>query len=366
MRIRPGWAAAALAVCLLIVAGAAGCATTYYAGPVRENFDGRQFVNPGPPRPTSAWDFWRWQFTRKPGPWPAWVDNAASDAPPPRVEGEALRVSYVNHATVLLQTQGLNILTDPIWSERASPVSFAGPKRVRAPGIAFDALPKIDIVLVSHNHYDHLDVKTLARLWHRDAPRIIAPLGNDAIIRAHDRAVRVETLDWGQSLAVAPGVRVAAEPMQHWSARTRWDTNRALWGAFVVTAPGGNIYFVGDTGYGGGGFYRAAAAKYGGFRLALLPIGAYQPRWFMAYAHQTPEEAVLAQRDAQACFALATQHSTFPMADDGYDEPLRDLAAARDKLGVPKARFRALTNGEHWLVPAVVRGPDGRTVCPAG
>ncbi|MDX2223138.1 MAG: MBL fold metallo-hydrolase [Rhodospirillaceae bacterium] len=345
-----------------VFVGMGGCVSTYYTGPVSDHFNGETFFNSGPPRANSGWDFWRWQLNREPGPWPDWVENAAMDSPPPRVTGDDLRVSYINHATVLIQTAGLNILTDPIYDQRASPVSFAGPKRVRAPGVDFDKLPRIDVVLVSHNPYAPLSVRPLARLWHRDAPRIIAPLGNDAIIRAHDDAIRVETLAWGQSLDIAPDVTVALEPMQHWSARTRWDTDRALWGAFVVAAPGGPIYFVGDTGYGDGSLFRAAADKYGPFRLALLPIGAYQPRWFMAYAHQTPEEAVMAHRDARACFSLATQHSTFPMADDGHDEPLRDLAAARVKLGVPDDEFRALMNGEHWLVPAcpaLVSSPPG-------
>jgi len=363
MKFRLGWTAAVLAGATATAALISSCSTTYYEGPVTQNFDGTRFFNPGAPRPDNGWDFWRWQFSREPGPWPAWAENPAADKPPARVEGDELRVSFVNHATFLLQTQGLNILTDPIWAERASPVSFLGPKRVRAPGIAFDALPKIDVVLVSHNHYDHMNLETIARIWKRDAPRILTPLGNDTIVRSADAAIKVETLDWGSRVELSPTVTAVLEPMQHWSARTRWDTNLALWGSFVIEAPGGAIYFVGDTGYGGGRVFREAAAKYGGFRFTLMPIGAYQPQWFMEYAHQTPEQAVMAHLDARSCFTLAAQHSTFPMADDGHDEPLRDLAAARDKLGVPEANFRALMNGEHWLVPAVTRDAENKVVC---
>lgn len=342
------------------------CAPNYYHGPPSDHFDGVRFFNPGSERQLPPLAFWRWRLTRERGFWPNWVDNAVADAPPPRVMGDELRVSFINHSTVLLQTQGLNLLTDPIWSERASPLSFAGPKRVRAPGVAFDALPKIDIVLLSHNHYDHMDLPTLTRLWRRDRPRILAPLGNDAILRARDASLTVESLDWGQSLSAAPNVTISLEPMRHWSARTPWDRNRALWGAFVAQAPGGAIYFVGDAGYGDGSVYREAARKYGGFRLALLPIGAYEPRWFMAYAHQTPEEAVRAHFDARACFSLATQHYTFPMADEGYEQPPRELAAARLRHGVSEASFRALENGEHWQTPRLTPTADNRWRCPDG
>jgi L-ascorbate metabolism protein UlaG (beta-lactamase superfamily) len=360
-----GWIVAVAAVGGLALVSMSSCSSTYYEGPVTGHFDGQTFSNAGPPRPNSAWDFWRWQVTREPGPWPEWVDNETMDKPPARVEGDELRVSYINHATVLMQTQGLNILTDPIWSDRASPVSFAGPKRVRAPGVRFEDLPKIDVVLVSHNHYDHMDVVTLEKIWLRDQPRIITPLGNDTIIRSQNKSIRVEVVDLAQSLELAPNVRTTLEPMQHWSARTRWDTNRALWGSFVIQASGGAIYFVGDAGYGGGVNYRNAAQKYGGFRFTLMPIGAYQPQWFMAYSHQTPEEAVQGHLDSQSCYTLATQHSTFPMADDGYEEPLRDLAFGRQKLGVVDDTFKALMNGQHWNVPSVTI-TDGKMRCAPG
>ena len=168
----------------------------YYQGPKSDHFDGTKFFNPWSPFPLSFFDLLCWRLTAKPAPWPKHLENTMSDLPPDRVEGTELRVSFVGHDTVLIQTQGINILTDPIWSLRASPFSWAGPKRVCAPGIPFDKLPKIDLVLISHCHYDHLDLATIHKLWTRDKPRIITPLGNDTIIQLHNPAIHVETLDW--------------------------------------------------------------------------------------------------------------------------------------------------------------------------
>jgi len=310
-----------------------------------------RFRNPGQVRDTTFRDFLRWQWTRDKGAWPAWVENPASDVPPPRVHGGDLRVSFVGHVSLLIQTRGLNILTDPVWSDRAGPFSLLGPKRVRAPGIAFDALPPIDLVLVSHNHYDHLDKATLARLHQAHAPRVLAPLGNAPLVRAAHRKCRVEELDWGQGVRAADGVDVFLEPMRHWSARGLFDKNKALWGAFVISTPEGPILFVGDSGYGGGATFRAHRARFGRFRLALLPIGAYLPRWFMAEKHMTPDEAVRAFKDLDAAYALATHFETFPLADDGYDEPRREFEAACARHQVPEGRFRALEPGQVWHVP---------------
>lgn len=308
-------------------------------------FDGKRFSNPEGPRPHGFRDFLRWRSTRKPKAWPAHVANPAVPKPPERVEGNDVLITHIGHVTTLIQTAGLNILTDPVWSERASPTTWAGPKRVRAPGIAFDDLPKVDLVLVSHNHYDHLDIATLQRLWRRDQPRILTPLGNARIMK-----LPAEEMDWGDSLAIGNRARIVATPLQHWSARTFRDHNEALWAGFVIDVPGGAIFFAGDTGLGSGWWIDAVRAAAPDLRLALLPIGAYQPRWFMKGAHMNPQEAVDAFQRLGARYALAIHFGVFPLADDGYDEPVRDFAVACAEANVSSEQFRMLEPGESWRI----------------
>ncbi len=327
-----------------------GC-DVYYEGGTTDHFNGKRFFNPGRPHAGGPTRFLKWRFTRKPVPWPDRVTNKFADQPPARVEGDKLRLSFVGHATVLIQTQGLNILTDPIWAKRAGPLSFLGNRRVAPPGVSFDKLPKIDLILISHNHYDHLNLESLKRIHERDGALVVAPLGNDTIIHGYDPDIRVKVLDWGGSLAAGKGVRLHLLPQQHWSARTWWDTNEALWGAHVIEAPAGNIYFAGDAGYGEGDNYRAASGKFGAFRLALLPIGAYAPRWFMEYAHMNPEEAVEAYGHLKADYAMAIHFATFRQTDEPMEEPAQRLAAARKAKGLAEERFRVLSIGQSWEVP---------------
>ena len=268
----------------------------YHRGPPSDHFDGKRFFNPGGDGPRGFADFLRWQLTKRAVVWPAIYDSPFSDTPPARVAEKDLRISLVGHATFLIQMGRHNILTDPVWSERASPVSFAGPRRHNPPGISFDHLPRIDLVLISHNHYDHLDLATIDALWMRDRPKIVAPLGNDTIIRAHNPEISVATMDWGERLEPASGLQVHAEQAHHWSARATTDRNHALWAAFVIRAAGKSLYFAGDTGFGGGRHFQSAAARHPNLDVALLPIGAYEPRWFMAPQHMNPADAVRAFR----------------------------------------------------------------------
>jgi len=324
--------------------------STYYRGPVSDHFDGERFFNPGKPMDKGLLEVLKWYWTRQPQPWPEYSELLVTDKPPQRVMGNQLRISFVGHVTLLIQTQGLNILTDPVWSDRASPFTWVGPKRVHPPGVRFEDLPPIDLVLISHNHYDHLDLASVERLWRRDRPRIITPLGNDGII--HDRIpeATIEAHDWGHQVVISPNLTVHLEPMHHWSARTPFDRNRALRAAFVLATAGGNVYFVADSGYGGGDTFRAAEKKFGSFRLAVLPIGDYDPRWFMAYNHMNPEEAVRAHNDLGHPQMLPTHYRTFQLADTGYEVPLRDLTAAMQAASVPDGRIRPLMAGEHWWV----------------
>jgi len=298
-------------------------------------FDGERFSNPIPPSgERSRPSFWKWQFTRKRGFWPDRIDDVVPARPPERVEGSELRVTSVGHVTFLIQTAGLNILTDPVWSDRASPLAWAGPKRVRKPGIDFNELPPIDLVLVSHNHYDHLDVVTLKRLHLHHKPRIVTPLGNARIM-----GLPADEVDWGDIVDIGNHARIIATPLQHWSARNLRDRNKALWAGFVIDAPGGTIFFAGDTGYGDW-WIEAARAAAPDLRLALLPIGAFQPRWFMKEAHMNPEEAALAFKRLGARHGLAMHFGVFPLADDAFDEPERDFRK------VAPENFRLILPGE--------------------
>lgn len=315
------------------------------------HFDGRKFYLPGHPYPLTFLDFLKWSLTRQSPVWPKFVENEVRDIPPPIVSGEDLRVSWIGHATFLLQTEGLNILTDPVWSKRASPFSWIGPKRVHKPGISLSDLPKIDAILISHNHYDHLDLWTLKFLWERDRPQIALPLGNESLIHLYDKNIEVSVYDWGDTFSFTSEVKVTLVPVQHWSARTLWDINKALWAGFVIQAPGGPIFFPGDTGYGDGSLFRGIRSTFGPLRLALLPIGAYQPRWFMSYSHMDPKEAILAFEDLGHPYAIPMHYNTFSLADDSYNEALQNLLEVAQNQALDLTVFRPLKIGEHWFVP---------------
>lgn len=324
----------------------------YYRGPVSDHFDGRIFFNPGGVPPGRLRDLLRWQFSGQRSKWPAsWPSPFPQAVPDQWIEGELLRVTMVGHATLLIQTAGLNILTDPVWSERASPFSFLGPRRVSPPGIRFEDLPPIDIVLLSHNHYDHMDIRTLSRLGSAFDPLIVTPIGNDTILKTGLPAARIAAHDWGETVEIGPVV-IHFEPVHHWSARGLADRRMALWAGFVLETPAGRIYHVGDTGFHDGINYRATARKYGGFRLALLPFGAYEPRWFMKGQHQNPEEAVEGMLLCNAAHVAGHHWATFQLTDEPIDEPLRKLEAALAEKGVAASRFRPMRAGEVWDVPA--------------
>lgn len=326
-------------------------ANRYYSGPVSDHFDGKVFFNPGGQPPRSFGDLLRWQLgggrKRWPDSWPSPHPNALPES---RVEGPELRITMVGHATLLIQTAGVNILTDPVWSPRASPVTFAGPKRVNPPGVDFRDLPPIDIVLVTHNHYDHLDLPTLKRLASNHDPVVLTPLGNDTIIADAIPAIRLVARDWGESVAFGR-VRVHFEPVHHWSARSTFDRRMALWCGFVLETPGGNIYHVGDTGFHRGENYTRMAERHGPFRLAILPFGSYEPRWFMKGQHQNPAEALEGFELLNADYAAGHHWGTFQLTNEGIDEPREALLDAMERKGIDPQRFRPLRPGEVWDVP---------------
>jgi L-ascorbate metabolism protein UlaG (beta-lactamase superfamily) len=322
----------------------------YYSGPVSDHFDGTRFFNPGGEVPRGGLDLLKWRFGGGRQKWPETVPVPARAMPAPAPAGTDLKITMVGHATMLIQTAGLNILTDPVWSDRASPLAFAGPRRVTEPGIAFADLPGIDLILLSHNHYDHLDLTTLASLHRDHAPRIITPLGNDAILKGDLPGARIDTRDWDQAVNFGP-LTIHFEPCHHWSARGVGDRSMALWAAFVIEGPAGKILHIGDTGFDGGRPYARVREKHGAMDAAILPIGAYEPRWFMRAQHQNPEEAVEGFRLCGARHAVGHHWGTFQLTDEARDDPPKALAAALRAQGLAPGRFQPLAPGQAWTAP---------------
>jgi L-ascorbate metabolism protein UlaG (beta-lactamase superfamily) len=307
-----------------------------------DHYDGKRFFSPGVATDKGLGAFLRWRFSRKPAPWPQWIADDHPPSPQPLRPGE-FAVTFIGHATVLLRLPGFAVLTDPIFSERASPIGWMGPKRVRAPAIGLDDLPRIDAVLLSHNHYDHMDLPSLRRIRDRWNPPIVTGIGNGAYL-ATKGLRNVTELDWWERTEPLARLSIVYVPAQHWSRRRPWDTNRMLWGGHVVEAGGARVYFAGDTGYPAQ--FGEIARRLGAPDMALLPIGAYEPRWFMAPQHMNPDEAVRAHRDLGAQLSIAMHFATFPLTDEAIDEPAVALAAARREHGVAEQSFRIPAFGE--------------------
>lgn len=294
----------------------------------------------------------KWKLTTPSPKWPQNVPIQQYDIPPSKVtEKNQIRISFVGHVTFLIQANNLNILTDPVWSERASPFQFIGPKRVSPPGISFEYLPKIDLILISHNHYDHLDLTTIEKLWKLHKPIIITPLQNDTILKKHIPNIKVLTLNWEEKAVFNSDLQLTNEllgsklsitlkPAQHWSARGLFDINQALWGSFIIDllpSDVGSIFFVGDSGYDQD-LYRKIGIQHKIF-LSLLPIGAFAPRWFMQDVHMDPNEAVLTYKDLKTSYAIASHFKTFPLASDDYQQPVDELCMALIKNNISLQKF---------------------------
>ncbi|NJR79091.1 MBL fold metallo-hydrolase [Sphingomonas corticis] len=315
----------------------------YYQGPPSDHFDGTRFFNPGQAstdRGLAA--LLRWKLAGAAARWPRSVPVVPA-RPDARVEG--LRVTMIGHASLLIQAAGVNVLTDPVFSDRASPFARVGPRRVTAPGIAFDHLPPIDAVLLSHAHYDHMDVATLRRLHARDAPLMAMPLGNDAVVRAAVPGARAVAGNWWERIALGEGIATTLTPACHWSNRWPSDTRMMLWSGHWLDTPAGAVWFVGDTGYGDGRIFADVRQRLGSPRAALIPIGAYEPRWFMAAQHVNPAEAVRIFDDVGAGRALGIHWGTFQLTDEARDAPREALAAALAKRGIAAERFVAAEAG---------------------
>ena len=307
-----------------------------------KHYDGDRFYNPDSPQARGFLDVLRWKLTTHPEKLP-FDRRVEPSIPPELVDTGGLLITLVNHSTVLLQRNRKNFLTDPVWSERVSPVAWAGPRRYRAPGVRFEQLPRIDVVLLSHNHYDHLDLPTLRGIQQRWQPAFIAPLGVERFLIAQGFG-RVRGLDWGQSVSVE-GSTIHSVPALHFSARGLLDRNKTLWCGYVLD---GEVYFAGDTGFGP--HFQAIRDHFGPPRLALLPIGAYLPRWFMSPVHMDPQDAVRAHQILQAKTSIAIHHGTFQLADDSLDTPKRELAQCLEQAEIASACFQVLDNGEYMRI----------------
>lgn len=330
----------------------------YYSGPRSSHFDGQHFFNPdgeqgtGGSQHDGASAFIA--IAEKKRGFHTWPDSVpvTQTVPARRIEGEAMRVTWIGHATALVQTQGLNILIDPVWAMRDSPIQLFGPKRVRVPGVRLQDLPPIDLVLISHNHYDHLDIAALKRIASRDHPLIVSALGNDRLLAEH--GLHVVARDWGERVTLRPGIDVILTRAHHWSAHWIDDRDRALWTGFRMTLPGGDLYYAGDTGPGDMHWaIEAKAAAPGPIRFALLPIAPYRAGPVQTGNHITPVEAVTAFGQLGAAYALGVHWGTFELGPEPVDDAPRRLDAAMREAHLDPARFHTLEAGQGWDIPTL-------------
>jgi L-ascorbate metabolism protein UlaG (beta-lactamase superfamily) len=311
--------------------------------PPSDHWDGQRFFNPNRANGQPVTAVPR-MLTATRAPWPSSVP-VALQVPPPLGDADAV-ITFIGHATFLIQTPRGNILTDPMYSDRASPVTFAGPRRVRRPAVRFEDLPPIAVVLLTHNHYDHCDRQTLRAIEERWHPLVVTALENTPLLQSFG-VRQIEELDWWQASAHSP-VAVTAAPAQHFSARTPFDRNRALWCSFMIDCGGRRIFFAGDSGYGP--HFIDIRSRLGAPDIALLPIGAYEPRWFMKDIHMNPEEAVEAHLDLAASCSIGMHFGTFQLTLEGIDEPVIKLAASVRARGMSPEAFRAPDFGESTII----------------
>jgi N-acyl-phosphatidylethanolamine-hydrolysing phospholipase D len=295
-------------------------------------------------------DLWRWQWGYGPPEEPALPPEMVPPYQPAimapdlgqinRPDPARIQVTWIGHSTFLVQMAGLNLLTDPVWSERASPVTFAGPKRYAPPGLNWQNLPSIDAVVISHNHYDHLDLATVKRLGHRTV--FFFPLGLSRWFRRAGLSQVVE-LDWGESAGLGP-IKFHSVPAQHFSSRGLFDRDVSLWASWVLEGPAGRLFFSSDTGYSPD--FKEIGARFGPVRLSLLPIGGYRPRWFMQPMHVDPPEAVKIHQDLGSQQSIGMHWGTFKLTDEPLGEPPLYLARSLAEAGLPPESFLVLKIGE--------------------
>jgi len=307
-----------------------------------DHFDGKFFRNePGVPERPTFFRALKWNMNRERAVWPEIEAAPPGPRPPDRAPAGELRITFVGHSTVLIQQDGHNILVDPVWSERIGPFSWLGTRRHRPPGIRFEDLPPIDLVLVSHDHYDHLDLPTLKKLDSANSGmRIIVPLGLGGLLARSGVEAESLELDWWQESSIG-GVKITAVPAAHWSSRGLGQPNRTLWAGYFI-AGSAAVYYAGDTGWGQ--HFKSVRERLGRPRVALIPIGAFKPRWFMSPQHIGPDEAIAAARELGARYSIPIHYGTFSLADDGPTEALDELASLL--AGNDSPEFIVLKDGE--------------------
>lgn len=360
--------AAALSVFLAGCAAVKGHAPApLYAGPPSSHFDGREFFNPEDRTALANPGGGRMQdgeilsLIKHGGKWPKSMPINRS-VPPPRVEGSDMRVTWIGHATTLIQTQGMNILLDPVWAHFNSPIQIRVRPRPRAPGVRIEDLPKIDLVLISHTHIDHLDMEALRYVYERDKPQIIGGLGIDNLLRRN--GMSAVGGDWGQTIPIRPGIDVTVNRAHHWSGRWLNDHNLVLWAAYTISLPGGNIYYAGDTGPGDWAWV-ADAQRARPIRLAILPIAPTHIHSRQPESHITAPQSEALWEALGMPNALGVHWGTIEMTDQDINGSPAMVHALIKKHNGPEGRFRTMEAGDSWMVGPTVQEPatPGQTCC---
>ncbi len=330
---------------LILLFALQSCSTNRNTGDykVSDHYDGNKFFNPNGTGPAGFIKFMKWQLSFNAESWPSKLDNPPPPFKPKTKVTDKMSVTFINHATFLIQVNGLNILTDPVYSDRSSPVSFLGPKAIHPPGILFDELPPIDFVLISHNHYDHMDSETVRRLEEKFNPHFVTPIANASLLKEFG-AKKITELDWWESFEPVEKLKITLTPAQHWSSRTPFDRMKSLWGGFFINSTDQSVFFCGDTGYSN--HFKDIRRKLGAPKVSILPIGAYEPRWFMKEMHMNPEDAVLAHLDLESQFSIGMHFGTFKLTDEAFDTPAKDLMMAAEKHKT--TNFKAPYPGENF------------------
>lgn len=312
----------------------------------------KKFFNPDLTNTKSLSDVVTWLWNRKTPKWPKQLEVEATPQILKSLDKNEVSLTFVNHATFLIQLNGINILTDPVWSQRVSPVGFAGPKRVINPGIDFNKLPQIDFVIISHNHYDHMDLETLKKLENKFSPTFYVPLNNKHFLESEELS-KVFEMDWWEELNFNNS-KITFVPAQHFSGRRLFDRFDTLWGGFVIEHEHFKLFFAGDTGKSN--HFEQIAKRFNDIDVSFLPIGAYEPRWFMKHMHVNPKEAYEAHLVLNSKFSLGMHFGCFQLSDESFDQPVIDLLEAikekssKNKMIAPKVGQTIILKKENNLI----------------